>query len=84
MDDGVLIFDALLALGFNLTVDDAGNIAAERNGNVTTGKVEDGGRVTWVENMDWALRDARIKELKRRADQHKPVRSSNGQGPKLF
>jgi hypothetical protein len=84
MDSDTQVFDALLALGFNVTVDDAGNITAERNQNVTTGKIEDGGRVVWIEPMGWALRDARIQDFKRRAQQHNPSNGSSGRGPKLF
>jgi hypothetical protein len=84
MDSDTQVFDALLALGFNVTVDDAGNITAERNQNVTTGKIEDGGRVVWTEPMGWALKEARIQDFKRRAEQHRASQGPIGQGPKLF
>jgi len=79
------IFEALLATGWDVKVDAGGNITAERNQNVITGRInETDGSVMWATPMGWALREARILDFKRRAEQHRASQGPIGQGPKLF
>jgi hypothetical protein len=77
-ESGENVFDALLALGFTVAVADDGRITAQKGNARVAGTVErEGGAISWsAENKELTdlLFQARVHELKQRADRHDPLR----------
>ncbi|MGH2486155.1 MAG: hypothetical protein ACRDHE_09105 [Ktedonobacterales bacterium] len=78
-DQDSKIFDAMLATGWNVTVDHAGNITAERNQAYLRGQIQQDGHVDWqggLRDINWVLREACILDFQQRIERHKASQSS--------
>jgi hypothetical protein len=73
MDESEQILEALLTLGWNITVDDMGSIHAEpgdsqQGGSPIEGEIQNDGTIQWqnVGGARWVMKRARILAIRQR------------------
>ena len=91
MNTGDEGFDALLALGWNVTISDSGDIVAVKDGISVRGIVQDDCTISWQgyeSTVQWAVKQSRIRDLRERVQKTDSMRRQESgevwQGQRMF